>query len=127
MAELIAIGYPNENTAEEAAKEVQRLTEELIIEPDAVAVIKRDATGEFHVITNQNEVASGAVWGMFWGLLFGLLFFIPLLGLGLGAGLGALMGALCKYGGTVLKSPLPSNVESQIQEALHSAPVPADH
>ena len=38
MAELIAIGYPDTETAAKAAEEVeQRLSRDLIIEPDAVA------------------------------------------------------------------------------------------
>jgi uncharacterized membrane protein len=98
MAELIAIGYPDETTAEDAAKEVVRLSEDLIIEPDAVAVITRDHEGEFHVHTMHNEVATGALWGVFWGLLFGVLFFIPVVGAVFGAALGALLGLVTKLG-----------------------------
>lgn len=96
MAEMIAIGYPDEETAEKAAQEVTRLADQLIIEPEAVAVIRRDAQGRFHVNTMHHEVATGATWGMFWGLLFGVLFFVPVLGLAVGAGLGALMGLVSK-------------------------------
>ena len=96
MADLIAIGYPDETTAARAAKEVERLAEDLIIQPDAVAVIVRDQEGKFHVTTNHNPVAAGATWGLFWGFLFGILFFVPLLGIAIGAGLGAVMGAISK-------------------------------
>ncbi len=96
MADLIAIGYPDETTAARAAKEVERLAEDLIIQPDAVAVIVRDQEGKFHVTTNHNPVAAGATWGLFWGFLFGVLFFVPLLGIAIGAGLGAVMGAISK-------------------------------
>jgi uncharacterized membrane protein len=159
MAELIAIGYPDEETASKAAEEAQQLAASLVIEPDAVAVIRRDREGKFHVTTNHHPVGLGASWGMFWGLLFGVLFFVPVLGMAVGAGLGALMGliaksdidstfqnqvrdmlqpgtsalflvvekmttdkalaALSKYGGTVLKSSLPADLEQKIQEALH--------
>jgi uncharacterized membrane protein len=98
MAELIAIGYPDERTAAEAAAEVQRLAHDLVIEPDAVAVISRDMDGKFHVTTNHHPVAEGASWGMLWGVLFGFLFFVPLFGLVVGAGLGAAMGAITKLG-----------------------------
>ena len=98
MAELIAIGYPDERTAAEAAAEVQRLANDLVIEPDAVAVISRDMDGKFHVTTNHHPVAEGATWGMLWGVLFGFLFFVPLFGLVIGAGLGAAMGAITKLG-----------------------------
>src|SRR5688572_11378728 len=92
MADLIAIGYDDETTAEAAADEVYRLADDLVIQPDAVAVIRRTVDGKYKVTTNHHSVAGGASWGMFWGLLFGLLFFIPVFGMALGAGLGALMG-----------------------------------
>src|SRR5436305_14233551 len=98
MAELIAIGYDDETTAEAAAEEVKRLSEDLAIEPDAVAVIVRDREGGYHVTTNHHAVGAGATWGMFWGLLFGVLFFVPVLGMAVGAGLGALTGKLTKTG-----------------------------
>ena len=98
MAELIAIGYPDEATAEAAADEARRLAHDLIIQPDAIAVIVRDKEGKYHVHTSHHPVSGGAVWGMFWGLLFGMLFFIPVFGMAIGAGMGALMGKLGKAG-----------------------------
>ena len=98
MADLIAIGYPDEATAEAAAEEARRLARDLIIEPDAIASIVRDREGRYHVHTSHHPVGAGATWGMFWGLLFGLLFFIPVFGLAVGAGLGALMGKVTKTG-----------------------------
>jgi uncharacterized membrane protein len=159
MSDLIAIGYPEEATAEEAAGEARRMARDLIIEPDAIAVIVRDKEGKYHVHTSHHPVGAGATWGMFWGLLFGLLFFIPVFGIAIGAGLGALMGkitksgidksfqeqvrgmlqpgtsalflmvekvtpdraieGLSKYGGTVLKTSLSREGESELQDALH--------
>src|SRR6187551_270383 len=105
MATLVAIGYPDETTATSASLEAQRLAKDLIIQPDAIAVIIRDREGKFHVTTNHGAVGGGATWGMFWGLLFGLLFFIPVIGMAVGAGLGALMGKLTK-----------NSVDKQFQE-----------
>jgi uncharacterized membrane protein len=159
MSDLIAIGYPEEATAEEAADEARGMARDLIIEPDAIAVIVRDKEGKYHVHTSHHPVGAGATWGMFWGLLFGLLFFIPVFGIAIGAGLGALMGkitksgidksfqdqvrgmlqpgtsalflmvekvtpdkaveGLSKYGGTVLKTSLSRQGESELQDALH--------
>src|SRR5437016_4730571 len=98
MADLIAIGYPDQATAEAAAEEARRLAHDLIIEPDAIAVIVRDNEGKYHVHTSHHPVGSGATWGMFWGLLFGMLFFVPVFGIALGAGFGALMGKITKSG-----------------------------
>lgn len=94
MATLVAIGYPDQGTAEQARGTVQQLEAELIIQADQVASINRDAEGKYHVHTSHGGASAGggAAWGGFWGFLFGLLFFIPFFGLALGAGMGALFG-----------------------------------
>jgi uncharacterized membrane protein len=133
MSDLIAIGYPDETTADAAAAEARQLAQDLIIQPDAIAVIVRDKEGKYHTHTSHHMVGSGATWGMFWGMLFGLLFFVPVLGMAVGAGMGALMGkvtksgvdkafeAMSKYGGTVLKTSLSKDGEAELQEALHGS------
>jgi len=107
MADLIAIGYPDEATAEAAAEEARRLAKDLIIQPDAIAVIVRDKDGQYHVHTSHHLVGGGATWGLFWGFLFGMLFFIPVLGMAIGAGLGALFGKLAK-----------TSIDKQFQEQV---------
>ena len=94
MATLVAVGYPDQGTAEQARETVQRLEGELIIQADQVASISRDMDGKYHVHTTHGGASAGggAVWGGFWGFLFGLLFFIPVAGLAFGAGMGALFG-----------------------------------
>lgn len=94
MATLVAIGYPDQATAEQARQTVETLQSELIIQADQVAAISRDVEGKYHVHTAHGGAGAGggAWWGGFWGLLFGLLFFIPFAGLALGAGMGALFG-----------------------------------
>ena len=101
MATLVAIGYPDQGTAEQARETVSRLESELIIQADQVAAITRDPEGKYHVHTSHGGgggTAGGAVWGGFWGLLFGLLFFIPFAGWAMGAGLGALFGHMGQKG-----------------------------
>ena len=110
MADLIAIAYPDEATATEAAEEARRLAKDLIIEPDAIAVITRDKEGKYHTHTSHHLVGGGATWGMFWGLLFGVLFFVPVVGMAVGAGLGALMGKITKSG-----------IDKQFQEQIRGA------
>src|SRR5690348_18495920 len=102
MADLIAIGYPDETTAFQAADEARRLAADLIIQPDAIAVITRDTDGSYHVHTSHHPVGAGASWGMFWGFLFGLLFFIPVLWLAIASGSAAFMcnvamSSVCKH------------------------------
>lgn len=100
MATLVAIGYPEQGTAEQARETVSRLEADLVIQADQVASISRDREGKYHVHTSHGgaSTAGGAVWGGFWGLLFGLLFFIPFAGWAMGAGLGALMGHMSEKG-----------------------------
>ena len=111
MADLIAIGYPDEGTAAQALEEAQRLSSELLIEPDALAAIRRDTEGKFHTTTTQHAVGTGTVWGMFWGFLFGLLFFVPVFGMAIGAGLGAIMGKIEKSG-------IDKEFQNQVREQL---------
>jgi uncharacterized membrane protein len=111
MATLVAIGYPDETTATAASLEADRLTKDLILQPDAIAVIIRDREGKYHVTTNHHAVGGGATWGMFWGLLFGLLFFVPFLGMAVGAGMGALMGKMTK-------GAIDKEFQSQVRDML---------
>jgi uncharacterized membrane protein len=96
VATLVAIGYPDQNTAERAVETLRRLEEELVIQADQVASISRDPEGKYHVRTTHGGVStvSGAVWGGFWGFLFGFLFLIPFAGWAMGAGLGWYLGSL---------------------------------
>src|SRR5438270_3391486 len=94
MATLVAIGYPDQGTAEQARETVRQLEADLVIQADQVAAISRDPEGKYHVHTTHGgaSAGAGAWWGGFWGMLFGLLFFIPFAGLAVGAGMGALFG-----------------------------------
>jgi uncharacterized membrane protein len=145
MADLIAIGYDDETTAAAAADEVAKLARDLIIEPDAVAVIVRDQDGKYKVTTSHHPVGAGASYGMFWGLLFGVLFFVPVFDRAfqeqvrdmVRPGTSALfvvvekvtpdkaVEGLSRFGGTVLKSSLSKHAEHELQDALHGTPVPA--
>ncbi len=100
MATLVAIGYPDQGTAEQARQTVQGLEAELIVQADQVAAISRDMEGKYHVHTTHGGASAGggAAWGGFWGLLFGMLFFVPFAGLAIGAGMGALFGHLGEKG-----------------------------
>jgi hypothetical protein len=65
MADLIAIGYPDETTAEAAAGQARRLAHNLIIQPDAIAVIVRDERGSYPVHTSHHPVGTEAAPGTF--------------------------------------------------------------
>src|SRR4029453_10402786 len=107
MADLIAIGYPDETTALSAMDEAERLQHELIIQADAVAAIVRNKDGKIRTVTNPPAGGAGGTWGM----LFGMLFFVPFLGMAVGAGMGALMGK-------VTKSAVDKQFQDQVREML---------
>lgn len=112
MPDLIAIGYDDTTTAISALDEVEHLSHDLVIQPDAAAAIIRSEDGKFRTVTNQHEVGAGATWGMFWGFLFGILFFIPVLGMAMGAAFGALGGKLAK---SSISKEFQEQVRAQVQ------------
>ena len=59
MSELIAIAYPDTTTAYQASEEAERLAQDLVIEPDAIAVIVRNQDGKYKVTTNHHPVGAG--------------------------------------------------------------------
>jgi uncharacterized membrane protein len=111
MPDLIAIGYDDTTTALQALEEAERLSADLIIQPDALAAIVRNEEGKYRTITNQHVVGGGATWGMFWGLLFGILFFVPVFGMVLGAAFGAL-------GGKLAKGTIDKQFQEQVRDAV---------
>jgi uncharacterized membrane protein len=114
MATLVAIGYPDEVTAEAARQTVAGLEQDLVIQADQVAAIRRDKEGKYHITTTHGgaSASGGAVWGGFWGLLFGLIFLIPFAGLAIGAAFGALGGHL---GEKAIDKEFQEQVRDQVQ------------
>jgi len=60
MADLNVIGYPDEATAYAADDEARRLVRDLVIQPDAIAVIARDKGGSYHVQTSHSPLGCPA-------------------------------------------------------------------
>ena len=97
MAELIAIAFEDETSADRAESELER-SGELQIEADAMAVVIRDGDGTYRVHTNHHVVAARASWAMVWEALFAVLFFVPVLGTPVGPGLEALIAKIERFG-----------------------------
>ena len=112
MADLVAIGYPDETTATAAADEARRLAKDLIIQPDAIAVIVRDKDGSYHVRTTHHMVGAGATWGMFWG------FFLHPCSAWPSARDGALMGKMSK-------TSIDRQFQDQVRDMLSPGPRPS--
>jgi uncharacterized membrane protein len=93
MAELIAIGYPEEATAQQVRDEVSWLTKR----PNTARAIIRNCEGTIWVATNPYRLAVGIIWGMVLGLLVDL---VAGTGVGVlvGAGLGAVIAKVDRSG-----------------------------
>jgi uncharacterized membrane protein len=78
MPTLIAIGYQDETTAAAAGEEMVRLSAQLDVPPEAVAVLAVDPGGVYHATTRMQGTPPGVIGGsVFWYALFGALVFEP--------------------------------------------------
>jgi uncharacterized membrane protein len=98
MSELIAIAYPNRETATDVVRNLARMQGERIIELEDVVAVTKDERGKVKLDQSVDLVSLGAVRGALWGSLIGMLFLAPLLGLLAGTAAGALGGKLSDYG-----------------------------
>ena len=98
MSTLVAIAYPDENTASQVRSTLAEAMKEHIIELDDAVVVTRDGDGKVKLHQAVNTTATGAAGGALWGGLIGLLFLAPLLGMAVGAASGAAAGALTDAG-----------------------------
>jgi uncharacterized membrane protein len=98
MSDLIAVAYPDRETAEKVRMELARLTREHVIEIEDAVVATREANGKIKLHQTINPAGAGAAGGALWGGLIGLIFLAPLLGAAIGAAAGAASGALTDLG-----------------------------
>jgi uncharacterized membrane protein len=98
MSTLVAIGYPDRETAEKVRQElIQATKEHLVTLEDAVVVIHGD-DGKIKLDQAISTTGAGAAGGALWGGLIGLIFLAPLLGMAVGAASGALGGKMTDVG-----------------------------
>lgn len=97
MSDLIAIAYPDLETAQKVAGRVAEAQKSHDIELDDLVVVERQADGKIK-LHQPSLAAAGALGGALWGGLIGLIFFVPLFGMAVGAASGAAGGALSDYG-----------------------------
>jgi uncharacterized membrane protein len=98
MSELIAIAYPNRETATEVVRALGRMQADRVIELEDFVIVTKDERGKVKLDQRVDLVSAGAVGGALWGSLIGMLFLAPLLGLIAGTAAGALGGKLSDYG-----------------------------
>src|SRR3954465_10335575 len=98
MSNLVAIAYPDRETAEQVRRTLIEMQKEHIIELDDVVVVTRADDGKVKLPQAASLAGTGAAGGAVWGGLIGLLFLAPVLGMAVGAAAGGTTGALTDIG-----------------------------
>jgi uncharacterized membrane protein len=98
MSTLVAIAYPDFQTADSVRQELIRATNEHLVRLEDAVVVEHDAEGKIKLHQAMSPTAAGAAGGALWGGLIGLLFLAPLFGMAVGAATGALGGKLADSG-----------------------------
>jgi uncharacterized membrane protein len=98
MSDLVAVAYPDQQTAETVRQRLAQLTREHVIELADAVVVTRDQDGKVHLHQTVRPAAAGAAGGALWGGLIGLLFLAPLFGAVIGAAAGGAAGAMSDFG-----------------------------
>ena len=97
VSDLVAIAYPNVETAREVAQNVGQAQKAHLIELDDMVIAEHRNDGKLKL--HQPSLAGvGAAGGALWGGLIGLIFFAPLFGMAIGAASGALAGKMTDSG-----------------------------
>jgi uncharacterized membrane protein len=98
MSTLIAIAYPDRDTAEKVRQELIEAASEHLVQLEDCVVVSREPDGKVKVHQAVSTTAAGAAGGAMWGGLIGLLFLAPVVGMAIGAASGALGGKMADVG-----------------------------
>jgi uncharacterized membrane protein len=98
MSNLVAIAYPDRDTAEQVRRTLLEMQKEHIIELDDMAVVTRSPEGKVKLHQGTSLAGAGAAGGALWGGVIGLLFLAPLLGMAVGAAAGGAAGHFSDVG-----------------------------
>jgi uncharacterized membrane protein len=98
MSTLVAVAYPDAQTAEQVRAELVQATKEHLIELEDAVVVEHRHDGKIKLHQAMSTSGAGAAGGAMWGGLIGLLFLAPLFGMAVGAASGALAGKVSDVG-----------------------------
>jgi|SRR6266480_996642 len=98
MSNLVAIAYPDRDTAEQVRRTLLEMQKEHLIDLDDMVVVTRSEDGKVKLHQSSSVAAAGAAGGAIWGGLIGLLFLAPLFGMAVGAAAGGATGSLTDVG-----------------------------
>jgi uncharacterized membrane protein len=98
MSELVVLGFPSKDRAEQVMDLAGGLGQQELLDLEDAALVWRTPDGKIKVQQSISPVAAGAAGGALWGMLLGLLFLVPLFGMAVGAAAGAASGKLADVG-----------------------------
>jgi uncharacterized membrane protein len=98
MSNLVAVAYPDRDTAERVRQELIAATKEHLLQLDDAVVVEHEADGKIKLRQAMSTTGAGAAGGALWGGLIGLIFLAPLFGMAVGAASGAVAGKFSDVG-----------------------------
>jgi len=98
MSTLVAIAYPDADTAERVRGELVQATKEHLLQLEDAVVVVHEPDGKIKLHQAMSTTGAGAAGGALWGGLIGLIFLAPLFGMAIGAASGALAGKVSDVG-----------------------------
>jgi uncharacterized membrane protein len=98
MSTLVAIAYPDRDTAEQVRQELLQATKENLVRLDDAVVVEHTPDGKIKLHQAVSTTGTAAAGGAVWGGLIGLLFLAPVLGMAAGAAGGAIAGKMTDRG-----------------------------
>jgi uncharacterized membrane protein len=98
VSTLVAIAYPDAQTAEQVRAELVQATKEHLVQLEDAVVVEHREDGKIKLHQAMSTTGAGAAGGALWGGLIGLLFLAPLFGMAVGAASGALAGKVTDTG-----------------------------
>ena len=98
MSTLVAVAYPDAQTAEQVRAELVQATKEHLIQLDDAVVVVHQPDGKIKLHQAMSTSGAGAAGGALWGGLIGLIFLAPIVGMAIGAASGAAAGKFTDVG-----------------------------
>src|SRR6478752_6395671 len=98
MSTLLAIAYPDVETAEQVRGALIEATKEHLIDLEDAVVVEHRPDGKIKLHQAMSTTGAGAAGGALWGGLIGMLFLAPLFGMAIGAASGAAAGKFTDAG-----------------------------
>jgi uncharacterized membrane protein len=98
MSTLVAIAYPDTETADRVRQELVAATKEHLVRLEDAVIVEHRPDGKIKLNRAMSTTGAGAAGGALWGGLIGLIFLAPLFGMAIGAASGALGGKMSDVG-----------------------------